>query len=371
MRVPEGVRFLPGRRQVINAMLVVAVLATMGCTQTGYYLQSIGGHLDLMSRRTSIDALVDRPATSADLRERLATVLEIRDFATVELGLPDNGSYRSYADLERPYVVWSVFAAPEFSLDPQVWCFPFVGCIAYRGYFSEDEARGYADGLADDGLDVYVAGIAAYSTLGRFSDPLLNTMLANGDVLLAGLIFHELAHQQLYIDDDTAFNEGFASLIEEEGVRRWLLSRGDDEASARWLVQRERKRQFNALVAAAIAELRALYQSELFPQPMRQRKREIIASMRAGHANLRTQWGGSSPYETWFGGPLNNAQLSSVATYREWVPAFRVLLEDSAGDFEVFYQRAAAIGALPAGQRSRVMRELTRRADAGRQWNNP
>lgn len=358
MRVPEGIKILPSRHQVINGMLVTAVLATAGCAQTGYYLQSVGGHLDLMSRRTSIDALVDQPGTTADLRERLATVLEMRDFATDELGLPDNGSYRSYADLERPYVVWSVFAAPEFSLDPQVWCFPFVGCVAYRGYFSEDEARGYADGLADEGLDVYVAGIAAYSTLGQFSDPVLNTMMASGDALLAGLIFHELAHQRLYIEDDSAFNEGFASLIEEEGVRRWLLRRGDDEAWTRWLMQRERKRQFDALVAAAIAELRKLYQSELSPRLMRERKRKIIGRMRAEHARLRAQWGGVSPYDAWFGGPLNNAQLSSVATYREWVPAFRVLLDDSGGDLEVFYQAAAVIGALPAQERNEVMRAL-------------
>jgi predicted aminopeptidase len=371
MRIPEGSKSLSIRRRVITAVLVVAVMATAGCAQTGYYLQAVGGHLDLMSRRTSIETLVDQPGTSADLRARLATALEIRDFATDELGLPDNGSYRSYADLERSYVVWNVFAAPAFSLDPKVWCFPFVGCVAYRGYFSEDEARSYADGLADEGLDVYVAGIAAYSTLGRFSDPVLNSMMASGDGLLAGLIFHELAHQRLYIEDDSTFNESFASLVEEEGVRRWLRRRGDDKAWTRWLTQRERKRQFNALVTAAIAELRELYQSELSPDLMREGKREVIMAMRAGHARLRAQWGGGSPYDAWFGEPLNNAQLSSVATYRELVPAFRILLEDSGGDLEVFYRRAAAIGALAVEERGQVMRDLTRRAENGRHRAGP
>jgi predicted aminopeptidase len=318
-----------------------------------------------MSRREAIDGLIAARETPPELRDRLATMLEIRDFASQELGLPNNGSYRSYADLDRPYVVWSVFAAPEFSLTPQTWCFPFVGCVAYRGYFSEERARDYAQGLAADGLDVYVAGIAAYSTLGRFSDPVLNTMLVSGDSYLAGLIFHELSHQQLYIEDDSAFNEGFASLVEEEGVRRWLISRGDETAWTDWLERRERRRQFNNLVAASIGELRALYASELTPDSMRAEKKVITGAMREAHARLREQWGGTSSYEAWFRGPMNNAQLSSVATYREFVPAFRTLLEQSNGDLEVFYRRAAEIGELPVGARHRMLDELLGRGVVG------
>lgn len=354
----------PIMRLTLATVMLIVILVTGGCASTGYYMQSISGHLDLMSRREPIDELVADPETPPALRQRLATVLEIRDFAVSELGLPNNRSYRSYADLGRRYVVWNVFAAPKFSLEPETWCFPFIGCVAYRGYFSEDEARGYAEQLAGDGLDVYVAGIVAYTTLGLSADPVLNTMLAGDDSHLAGLVFHELAHQKLYIKNDSAFNEAFASLVEEEGVRRWLGRQGDETSWQSWLEWRERQRLFNDLVGATLIKLDALYESELNPDLMRDRKAKITAGMREAHAKLRQQWGGTSSYEAWFRGPLNNAQLSSVATYRELVPAFRALLKESDGDLDVFYQRAADIGAKPAEERDQVLHGLLSRAVA-------
>ncbi|MBT8137684.1 MAG: aminopeptidase [Gammaproteobacteria bacterium] len=345
-------------RALLSVLVISLLLPAAGCVRAGYYLQSVRGQLDLMSRRVDIEELLADPDTPAHLRSRLLSITEMRQFASAELGLPDNPSYRSYADLERPYVVWNVFAAPEFAVEPQTWCFLFVGCISYRGYFSEQKAQEYAAGLAAQGMDVYVAGIAAYSTLGRFADPVLNTMLAGDDLYLAGLIFHELSHQQLYIKDATTFNESFATMVEEEGVRRWLARRDDEDAWLRWQRQERRAAQFTTLIVETRDRLAALYRSDLDSAHMRSAKAEIIAGMRAAHDRLRQQWGGYSGYERWFSGPLNNAQLSSVATYQAQVPAFRALLSEADGDLRLFYQRAREIGELPREERDRRMSEL-------------
>lgn len=349
---------LPSMRFFVLVICLLLVLPMAGCARTGYYLQSVRGQMDLLSRRVDIEELLEDPATAKGLRARLITLSEIREFASAELGLPDNRSYRSYADVGRPYVVWNVFAAPEFSVNPQTWCFLFVGCISYRGYFSEERAQEFAAGLAAGGTDVYVGGIAAYSTLGRFNDPVLNTMLGGDDVYLAGLIFHELSHQQLYIKDATAFNEGFATLVEEEGVRRWLASRDDEQSWAKWRRRADRREQFNEIVALARERLAELYASEMDTVQMRAKKKTIIEQLRADHQRLRKVWGGYSGYEAWFQGPLNNAQLGSVATYRMLVPAFRALLIESDQDLSVFYQRAREIGELPAAERERSLAEL-------------
>lgn len=346
----------------VVAVIVALTLAAGGCARTGYYLQSVGGQLDLLSRRVAIEKLIKDPETPDELRQRLVTISVIRDFASSELGLPDNRSYRSYADLERRYVVWNVFAAGEFSVEPEIWCFPFVGCVAYRGYFSENSARQYAAKLADEGLDVYVAGIAAYSTLGRFADPVLNTMLTGDEISLAGLIFHELSHQQLYLRDATVFNESFASMVEEEGLRRWLAERGNEKAWDDWVLRQDRWEQFNDIVAAARQRLVVLYESELAPDQMRSQKQQVIADLRAEHERLRQQWGGYSGYEGWFAGPLNNAQLSSVSTYRLLVPAFRQLLSESGSDMAVFFRRAEEIAALSDEEREKVLQELSAKA---------
>ncbi|MDH3768225.1 MAG: aminopeptidase, partial [Gammaproteobacteria bacterium] len=326
------------------------------------YLQSARGQLDLLSRRVAIEKLIEDPETSNELRDRLVTVNAIREFASAELGLPDNRSYRGYADLERAYVVWNVFAAPEFSVEPESWCFPIVGCVTYRGYFKEHSAQKFAAQLAADGLDVYVAGIAAYSTLGRFADPVLNTMLSGDDLYLAGLIFHELSHQLFYIKDATEFNESFAMLIEEEGVRRWLVHNENEQAWDGWLARRVRAEQFNQIVSLARENLMALYATDIDPAQMRAEKQLVMAQLKKSHERLRTQWGGHSSYEGWFAGPLNNAQLSSVATYTLLVPALRVLLSQSANDLAIFYQRVQEIGALPVEEREQILQKLGARS---------
>ncbi len=179
----------------LGAVLALVAVSSGGC----YWLQSAQGQFALMSKREPISRVIDRPSTPAALRTQLEAVTDIRDFASRELGLPDNGSYRSYADVGRPYVVWNVVAAPEFSVDPKKWCYPFVGCVAYRGYFVEERARRFAAGLRGEGWDAAVGGVAAYSTLGHFNDPILNTMVGWDDVELASIVFHELTHQLLYV----------------------------------------------------------------------------------------------------------------------------------------------------------------------------
>ena len=343
-------------RTIIVVALLLAALA--GCTPLGYFLQSARGQLDLLSRREPIDELITNPDTEPELRARLQAVAEMREFASAELKLPDNRSYRSYADLGRPYVVWNVFAAPPLSVDPRTWCFPVVGCIAYRGYFAEQRARDYAGRLERRGDDVYVAGITAYSTLGHFADPVLNTMLRGDDLYLAGILFHELAHQVLYIRGDTGFNEAFASLVEEEGVRRWLSARDDAGAWTRWQARQQFRGVFGEMVADTREQLSQLYASAGSDSEKLGRKQEIIAGLRTLHERWRERLGADTGYEAWFAGPLNNAQLSSVATYRRLVPAFRVMLDEAQGDLDVFYARAAEIGDLPAVERVETMEAL-------------
>ncbi|MBS0396230.1 MAG: aminopeptidase, partial [Proteobacteria bacterium] len=230
-------------------LLAAALVPLGGC----YLLASARGQLELNARRVPVARLLAAPDTAPALRAQLALAARIRDFASRELGLPDNASYRSYADIGRPYVLWNVFATPEFGVDPVRWCFPVAGCVAYRGYFSERRARDFALELEARGDDAVVSGVPAYSTLGHFADPLLSTMLRWDETELAALVFHELAHQVVYVRGDTAFNEGFASVVEAEGVRRWLESEGRGEALAGYRAREARYAEVAALVAEARA----------------------------------------------------------------------------------------------------------------------
>ena len=333
----------------IRATVVIASVAALsgGC----YLLQSAQGQMALMSKRQPISIVIDEPATPAKLRAQLKSVTAIRDFATRQLGLPDNGSYRNYADVGRPYVVWNVVAAPEFSVDPKKWCFPIVGCVGYRGYFAEAEARHFAAGLHAKGYDVVVGGVAAYSTLGHFDDPILSTMVSWNDVELAAIIFHELTHQLLYVANDAAFNEALATTVEEEGVRRWLQQQDREQDLAEHLLQQKRYLEVIALMGATRSQLRTLYESGLPPPLMRERKRETLAELRDSYASLRTQWGGHAPFEAWFGQDINNAHLASIATYYACVPGFERELQAVGGDLPAFYRRVRALAKLDQQQR--------------------
>lgn len=316
-----------------------------------YLVESAEGQLAVMSKREPISRVIEKSSTAPGLRTELEEVRSIRDFASRDLGLPDNGSYRSYADVGRPYVVWNVVAAPEFSVDAKEWCYPIVGCVAYRGYFVERKARSFAAKWRARGLDVSVGGVAAYSTLGHFDDPILNTMMGWNDVELAAIVFHELTHQMLYVPNDASFNEALATTVEEEGVRRWLLTQGRDGDLARHEAKQRRYLEIIDLLRRTRSELRGLYASGIDPQRMRDGKRAAFDALRKSYARLRVQWGGHAPFETWFEGEINNAHLASIATYYDCVPGFARELAAAKGDLKGFYRRVRELAKLDQAAR--------------------
>ncbi len=320
-----------------------------------YLVESAQGQLELMSKRVPISRVIANPATPPAVRSQLEAVTSIREFAVHQLGLPDNGSYRSYADVGRPYVVWNVVAAPEFSVDAKEWCYPIAGCVTYRGYFVERRALSYAGKLRRRDLDVSVGGVAAYSTLGHFNDPILNTMLGWNDVELASIIFHELTHQMLYVPNDTDFNEAFATTVEEEGVRRWLHAQGRDQDLANYALQQERYQQVIGLLTQTRTELRALYASGIDTQLMRERKFAAYAELRASYARLKAGWGGHGPFEVSFAGEVNNAYLASVATYFVCVPGFEGELAAAGGNLQAFYRRVRELARLDQDKRDALL----------------
>ena len=336
----------------------ILCLLVAGCTNIAYYGQAVQGQMRLMAAARPIPEVVIDTTTDPGLRQQLERASAIREFASRELALPNNGSYRSNADLGHPYVVWNVFSAPEFSLEPQQWCLLFIGCVNYRGYYDMNDADRYADALKQTGADTYVGGVPAYSTLGYFNDPVLNTFLRFGDLEVARILFHELAHQLLYVEGDSAFNESFATAVENEGMRRWLTQSATPERMRAFEMQQERKGQFHRLVADNRDKLRLIYSSSLPPDAMRRAKKEVIAEMKRAYADLKTSWGGHVGYDQWFSQPLNNASLGSVTLYAQWVPAFQALLEQERGSLSRFYLRVAALAHLPKAERSAALDHL-------------
>jgi predicted aminopeptidase len=331
--------------------LFAGLLLTAGCSSVGYYYQAMSGQMQIWHRSRPIARMIDESGTDAALLERLQAVQRIRNFASLELGLPDNSSYRKYADLERQFVVWNVFATEEFSIDPVQWCFPVAGCVAYRGYFKEAAANKFAAGLREKHLDVWVGGVAAYSTLGWFDDPVLNTFIYDQDVDIARLLFHELAHQVVYVQDDSSFNESFATAVELEGTGRWLDKNGTPEQRAEFEARQVRRREFVDLVGRYRDRLRTLYAEDGPAEQKRLGKTQTFAALTNEYENLKAAWGGYTGYDGFFREPLNNARLVPIATYSEWVPAFRRLLAEQGGDLQRFYEAARAIAKLPMKER--------------------
>ena len=328
-----------------------------GCQTIGYYAQAVNGQLAVWRATEPIDRVLENDQTDPKLRQRLVLVSEIREFASRELGLPDNKSYRRYADLKRPYVVWNVFAAPEFSLAPVRWCFPIAGCVGYRGYFSMEGAEKFATRLKDEGLngedlDVFVGGVPAYSTLGWFADPVLNTFIGYRDAELARLIFHELSHQVAYAKGDTTFNESFATTVELEGVRRWLEHTGRSDEFEAFIAGRRRQQDFLDLVMRTRDLLSAVYGEEMPDEEKRSLKVGAYIQLREEYAKLKDQWGGFSGYDRWFAESLNNAKLGSVAAYNQLVPAFQQLLAEHGGNLKPFYEAVAKLAKLTPEERS-------------------
>jgi predicted aminopeptidase len=333
-----------------------------GCSDLGYFRQSVGGHLDLMSRAKPVDDWLAREDLPPTLEQRLVLSRQMRDFSVQVLKLPDNPSYRAYADLQRAAAVWNVVAAPPLSLNLKTWCYPVAGCVGYRGYFDRAEADAFADTLRAEGWDVSVYGVPAYSTLGWTNwiggDPLLNTFVNRSEGELARLIFHELAHQKLYVADDTMFNESFATAVERIGTRLWLERHGSDEVRAQYREGQQRRQDFRELTARWREQLEGLYASDRSDEAKLAAKSELLAQLRADYVQTKQQrWGGFSGYDPWFA-HVNNASLGVLAAYTELAGDFERLFVQQGSDFERFYARVAEIGALPKAPRHATLRAV-------------
>ena len=357
-------------KRALPAVIATSAAALLGGCSLPYYWQAVAGQLSLLSKRVPIETVIDDPRTSEQTREALRTVREIRRFAEDELGLPANDSYATYVDLgsgdsandpdaaehdrsngprERDVAVWTVVAAEEFSIDPRTWCYPFAGCVSYRGYFNEAAALRYAARLEAEGMDVLVGGAAAYSTLGYFADPVVSSMIDGPDYQLVEVLIHELAHQKFYLRGDSDLNEAFATAVAEYGTRIWLSRFGDADNLASYRERALVQTQFAELISRQRERLRAIYAGSEPPEKMRRAKEAAFETLRMEYAALRQSWNGRDYYEAWISAPLNNAHIASVATYRYWVPGLSRLIETNGLD--AFYGEVQALGRLDADER--------------------
>lgn len=339
-------------------ILILSAVTVSACTSFGYYMDLMTGHSELMEKRKPVKEILLEKKTQPKLRQLLETSQNIRDFASIELHLPENDSYRMYADLKRRYAVWNVVAAKEFSMEPKKWCFLFVGCLSYRGYFSKEDATEYANELKKEGYDVYVAGAKAYSTLGWFDDPLLNTMMYKSEARRAGIIFHELAHQVVYIDNDSAFNEAFATAVEHEGIRRWLGRKGQNKKYDKYLVNDKRDSQLNQLLQTTREELKKLYKTTLSNKEKRQAKKQIFVQLQKKYQQLKKSWAGYNAYDKWMNQKLNNSHLLIIATYHDLVPAFTALLKKENYNLRKFYKAVEQVGQLDKEKRNNRLNKI-------------
>lgn len=351
-------------RTALRVSCLVLLAFTGGCSTIAYYAQLAHGEYALLEARRPIAEVLADPAVDAGLKQHLQLAQTAREFASDHLALPRNLSYTLYADLHREAAVWNVFATPEFSLTAITHCFPIAGCVAYRGYYALEDARAESERLKSVGDDAAVSASPAYSTLGWFDDPILNTMIGWGDDRLDSSIFHELAHQKLYLKGDTAFNESFATFVEQEGLKQWRAARNlpaqEDEDDTR-------ERQFTQLMLDARERLAKLYASGLPPQAMRAAKQGEFDRLRTDYAALRdTQWQGYKGYDGWFKSEINNARLLPFGLYHRWVPAFAALYAEKPGDWTAFYAAAKKLADLGAKPREAALQALenSRRGDA-------
>jgi predicted aminopeptidase len=349
-------RIAPWLRPVLLAGTAAGLLAS--CSTLNYYGQAAQGQLELLSDARPIDDWIADPGTSSTLRLRLETARQIRRFAVSEMALPDNNSYKNYAALKRPYVLWNVVATPELSLKPLEWCFPVAGCVNYRGYYSKSAATAYAKELQAEGNDVEVGGVPAYSTLGWFSDPLISTFINYPDAELARMIFHELAHQVVYAPGDSQFNESFASTVEEVGVERWMQRFGNQSMRDGYARYKSRKHDFLALL---IKYRKALEQNyaivDRSDADKRVAKARLFQGLKDEYQVLKGNWGGYAGYDRFFEQPLSNAHLASIATYEDFVPAFRTMLKRERS-FPAFYKSVQRLAELDRKERHRILKAL-------------
>lgn len=352
-------------RQIrIGATLLVAVFAA-ACTDTRYLLQSATGHLQIVQAARPVDEWLGDDNTPPALKQRLQLAQDIRRFAVSTLHLPDNASYQRYAQLQRRAVVWNVVAAPAYSLTLKTWCFPVTGCVGYRGYFDEHDAQALAAELRAQGLEARVYGVPAYSTLGWTNwlggDPLLSTFIDYPQGELARMVFHELAHQVLYVPDDTAFNESFATAVERLGIATWLASQASAAVQAEYAALDARRQGFRALTARMRQTLLAIYAPARTPAPGAQQlaaeKAAAYAEFRQNYAQLKASWGGYDRYDAWVAS-ANNAAFGALAAYDDWVGAFEALFSAQSGDWPAFYGAVIRLSQLPPDQRLAQLRQL-------------
>ena len=358
------------RKLLTITLLLGVVVGVSGCHTFGFYGQAIKGQYQIFTSAQPIDKVMTNPQTPQDLKVRFELLSDLRSFAAKHLELPVDNHYRKYADLGRPYVVWNVEAAPEFSMEPKTWWYPIVGSLEYRGYFSRAGATNYAGHLHRQGFDVSVGGVQAYSTLGWFRDPVLNTFIYEPEAELAELVFHELGHQRAFARGDTDFNEAFATTVGQEGARRWLKAKGDTAGLQAYETHLQRTAQFVNLVMKTRARLESLYGDErngdgkvianrkACPIPsdqLRESKRRIFQEMREEYTRLKGLWNGSDEFDGWFKKDLNNAHLNAVAAYYEMVPGFEQLLARNGGDLEKFYQAVERLSKQPKKERHNLL----------------
>ena len=337
-------------RKVLTVVALCAVI--QGCAMP-FYWQAIGGQFELLRKRTPIEKVLADPEQDDRVKATLSRVPEIRRFAVDDLKLPHSKSYHTYVDLGRPYVVWNVIATGEFSVTPKRWCYPFTGCVSYRGFFNRKSAERFRDRLEKQGLDTYIGGASAYSTLGYFADPILSSMVVGGETYVASIVFHELAHQVVYIKGDSALSEAFASAVEEYGTERWLEHQGDTAALERYRRRTRYRLEFAALISAQQDRLRAVFAQEMPAEEMRAAKAAAYEQMRTDYTHLKAAWGGATDYDNWFSGTLNNAALAAVATYRRWLPTLKQRLE--AQGPEAFYAEMRGIAEMSPISRQLVL----------------
>jgi len=339
--------------------LVVSIFSLIsGCTSIGYFAQAAQGQFSLLYRAKPINSWLTNPEADEKLKEKLRRIQEIRQFAARELGLPNNASYTSYADLNRQFVVWNVVATPELSLVPLKWCFPVAGCVDYRGYYDKHTAQNFADELNKKGMDVRISGVPAYSTLGYFNDPVLSTFIHYSEPELARLIFHELAHQVAYASGDSTFNESFATTIEEIGVSRWLAARGDHNLIANNGLFQSRRKDFLNLLHTYRFKFEEVYRKPISDDLKRQGKKELIRLIKSDYDLLKQTWDGYAGYDRWFDEPVSNAHFVLIATYHELVPEFKALLAEK-GNLKDFYREVIDLAAMNAKARRKALQRHT------------
>jgi predicted aminopeptidase len=337
-------------------LALITVLA--GCRSLGYYAHVTHGQAALLAQRRSIDKVVADPKTPDKTRQRLDLALEARRFASRQLDLPDNRSYTYYVQLDRPWVAWNVFATPELSVSAVTHCFPIAGCVAYRGFFRKDLADREATRERALGHDVALGEVPAYSTLGWFADPILSSMMRWDDDELVGTIFHELAHQKIYVKDDSSFNESYANFVEQEGVRQWRQARRlpppDEHGDAL-------EHAFTAQVLALRDRLKAIYAQPWTDDAKRVAKAEEFEDFRGRYLVWRvSEAGGDHRYDRWMARPLNNAALLPFGLYDTWTSSFATLFGQSGREWPVFFTKVSVLAKLAPEERTRQLQALKR-----------